>query len=493
MNLIIKFEKTIFFIIKISIIGLIFTIFFISFSMQIPQLKTINRTSIISFGIFFITIFNLIKIFGEFKIGQMQTSEIKNSLTLATIVTDLITFVVTFFMGISSMQYFEFYRKINQNNITFATLNKATFSAFLKYYFYNKILPSLFILIFIILMQLIIIKISIKLISKLYFKIHPPKNTAIIFNNECDLYFLISKIQKNTSIWNLTTFVKFNNKDVLKIIMQNDTIFFTNIPKQARIDLIKFCYKLNKSTYIYPDIADVLLHNSNKFMVDDSLVFESNNLNMSFEQTIFKRTIDIICSLIFLILFSPIMLIAAILIKAYDKGPIFFKQKRLTQNEREFKLLKFRSMQIDAEQETGAILAKENDPRITPIGKFLRRFRIDELPQLINILKGELSLVGPRPERKEYASKFEEELPEFKYRLKVKAGLTGLAQISGKYNTTPKDKLTLDLFYIQKYSIWLDIKIILKTLIIFLKSDSTEGKKTIDTNIIKFAKDRIKK
>ena len=121
------------------------------------------------------------------------------------------------------------------------------------------------------------------------------------------------------------------------------------------------------------------------------------------------------------------------------------------------------------------MLSTENDDRITPVGKILRRFRLDELPQLFNILKGDMSVVGPRPERLVIAKEYEKELPEFRYRLKVKAGLTGLAQIMSKYNTTPKDKLALDLEYIAQYSIWLDIKLILQTMIVFLKKDSTEG------------------
>ena len=150
-------------------------------------------------------------------------------------------------------------------------------------------------------------------------------------------------------------------------------------------------------------------------------------------------------------------------------------------------------MRLNAEKETGVTLAAENDVRITPVGRFLRRFRLDELPQLLNILKGDLSLVGPRPERKEYITEFEKRLPEFKYRLKVKAGLTGLAQINGKYNTKPKDKLALDLCYIEKYSIWLDLKIILKTLIVFLKPESTEGKKPINQSLIDYVKSKIVK
>ena len=149
-------------------------------------------------------------------------------------------------------------------------------------------------------------------------------------------------------------------------------------------------------------------------------------------------------------------------------------------------------MIVDADKNLKDTMVSTGDTRITPVGKILRRFRLDELPQFFNILKGDLSVVGPRPERIEHVEKFEKKLPEFRYRLKVKAGLTGLAQIMSKYNTTPEDKLTLDLSYIQKYSLWLDLKIILGTLIIFLKSDSTEGTKKIDDDTIKFINSKLK-
>ena len=149
-------------------------------------------------------------------------------------------------------------------------------------------------------------------------------------------------------------------------------------------------------------------------------------------------------------------------------------------------------MIVNAEKNTGATIAQKNDSRITPVGKILRRFRIDELPQLFNIFKGDMSVVGPRPERMEIAEKYKKNLPEFQYRLKVKAGLTGLAQIMSKYNTTPKDKLTLDISYIQQYSLWLDIKIILQTLIVFLKSDSTEGSKELPKDITDFVEKELK-
>ena len=171
------------------------------------------------------------------------------------------------------------------------------------------------------------------------------------------------------------------------------------------------------------------------------------------------------------------MLVTAIAIKAYDGGPVLYSQKRLTTGGRVFKVYKFRSMIVDAEKKSGATLAKKNDSRITPIGKFIRKVRIDELPQLINILKGDMSFVGPRPERPEIAQKYEKTMSEFKYRLKVKAGLTGYAQVMGKYNTTPYDKLKLDLMYIEHQSLMLDLRIFFMTVKTCFIPEATEGVK----------------
>ena len=193
------------------------------------------------------------------------------------------------------------------------------------------------------------------------------------------------------------------------------------------------------------------------------------------EQRVMKRTMDIVFSLVGLIITSPIMLACALAVKLCDRGPVFYKQRRITENGKPFDVIKFRTMIVDAEKESGMIWAKKDDDRITPVGKVLRKIRMDELPQLLNILKGDMSIVGPRPEREELIEEFVKTYPEFKYRLKVKAGLTGLAQIMGKYNTTPIDKLTMDLEYIENYSIWLDLKLIFQTAKVFFKSDSTEG------------------
>jgi lipopolysaccharide/colanic/teichoic acid biosynthesis glycosyltransferase len=185
--------------------------------------------------------------------------------------------------------------------------------------------------------------------------------------------------------------------------------------------------------------------------------------------------IDITGAVLLLVITSPIFLITSILIRAYDRGPVFYKQTRCTLNMKEFRIIKFRSMRVDAEKDGVARLATQHDSRITPVGGFIRRCRIDELPQLINVLKGEMSFIGPRPERPEIISQYIQEMPEFVYRTRVKAGLAGYAQVYGKYNTTPYDKLKLDLTYIQNYSVGLDLKLMLLTLKILIQPESTEG------------------
>ena len=209
--------------------------------------------------------------------------------------------------------------------------------------------------------------------------------------------------------------------------------------------------------------------------VFDTPLLLTREYSLTVEQCFFKRMIDILGSLILIVPAAPIMLITAIVIKLYDGGPVLYKQVRCTKDQREFYIMKFRSMRTDAEKDGVARLASKNDDRITPVGRFIRKCRIDELPQLFNILKGDMSFIGPRPERPEIIAQYLEVMPEFALRMKVKAGLAGFAQIYGKYNTTPYDKLKLDLTYIQNYSIWMDLKLMLLTIKILFWPDSTEG------------------
>ena len=254
-----------------------------------------------------------------------------------------------------------------------------------------------------------------------------------------------------------------------------DAVIINDAPAQIRNDILKFCYQQGIMTYVAPKLTDIIVRGGKDNNLFDTPLLFVRGAGMSLSQRFFKRALDLIVCLIAMVVVLPVMGIVAIAIKLEDGGPVFYKQKRMTLNDREFEILKFRSMIVDAEKYAGAVLAAENDPRITKVGKFIRATRLDELPQILNILKGDMSIVGPRPERKVFIDEFVKDMPEFRYRTKVKGGLTGYAQVYGKYNTSPYDKLRLDLMYIENYSFMLDIKLIILTVRIIFSKDSTEG------------------
>ena len=254
-----------------------------------------------------------------------------------------------------------------------------------------------------------------------------------------------------------------------------EAVVIWDVHTEDRNAILKFCYAKSIRTYMMPKITDVIVLGAEELHLFDTPILLTREYSLTMEQRFVKRMIDIVCSAILLVLASPIMLITAIAIKVYDGGPVLYKQVRCTRDQKEFHIMKFRSMRTDAEKDGVARLAQKNDNRITPIGKFIRKVRIDELPQLINILRGDMSFIGPRPERPEIIAQYMKLMPEFAYRMKVKAGLAGYAQVYGKYNTTPYDKLKLDLTYIENYSLWMDLQLMLLTLKILFWPDSTEG------------------
>ena len=262
---------------------------------------------------------------------------------------------------------------------------------------------------------------------------------------------------------------------IKKDIIQSQGVVIYDVHSELRNVILKMCYENDIRAYSTTKISDILIRGAESLHLFDTplLLYRNNGLN--FEQRFVKRTMDIVVSLLMLIITSPIFLCAAIAIKMYDGGPVFYRQARYTLNGKVFNIYKFRSMIVDAEKDGKSQPATDHDPRITPVGRVLRATRLDELPQLIDILIGNMSLVGPRPERIEHVDKYSEDIPEFKYRLKVRGGLTGYAQLYGKYNTSPYDKLQLDLIYIQNYSIFLDIRLIFMTLKIMFMKESTEG------------------
>ncbi|MBR3295273.1 MAG: exopolysaccharide biosynthesis polyprenyl glycosylphosphotransferase [Clostridia bacterium] len=253
-----------------------------------------------------------------------------------------------------------------------------------------------------------------------------------------------------------------------------DMVILGDIERRKKAEIISYCFEKNKRLYILPSIQNLMINSATATQNGDSMVLLLNNKPMTMEQLLIKRVVDIIVPSIALVILSPLLLITALLIKMYDKGPVFFKQERYTRNNEVFTLIKFRSMIVDAEK-NGAQFTVPDDKRITPIGKFIRATRIDELPQLLNIIKGDMSIVGPRAERVENADAYSEMMPEFRYRTKVKAGLTGYAQVYGKYNTSPEDKLRMDLHYINNYSLLMDLKLLLYTVKVVFMKESTEG------------------
>ena len=314
------------------------------------------------------------------------------------------------------------------------------------------------------------------LYSRMYKKIFPRRNLLLVFGDHED-YNLFSKMQSRNDRYEIESTIYY--KEFLRImdaeILKYDGIIVGDIPSKERNDIIKKCYDENVRTYTVPKISDILMRSSEDFALFDSPLLLSRNLGILPDQEFWKRLLDILCAAVLLVLTSPLFLFETVAIKCTDGGPVFYRQRRLTKDHREFTILKFRTMVMDADKMGEPHAATQDDPRILPVGKFLRRTRMDELPQLLNVLKGDMSMVGPRPEWVETQKQIEKELPEYSYRLKVKAGLTGYAQIYGKYSTQPYDKLKLDLMYIRNYSFLLDVKLILMTPMVLFMKDSSAG------------------
>lgn len=278
--------------------------------------------------------------------------------------------------------------------------------------------------------------------------------------------------------------VREGEEKIHKMMKDFDGVIIWDLQSGIRNRFLKYCFAHSIRCYFSPKISDVILTGSERIHLFDTPLMVSRNMGLTVDQRAAKRAMDIVFSGLGIIVSAPLMLLIAFLIKIYDRGPVFYFQDRLTVNGKEFRIRKFRSMRVDSEKD-GARLASKHDARITPVGRVLRNLHLDELPQLLNVFAGDMSLVGPRPERSCIMQEYLEEIPEFDYRLKVKAGLTGYAQVYGKYNTTPYDKLKLDLFYIENYSFLLDIKLLFMTVKIFFQKEVSEGVDDVQRNALK--------
>lgn len=389
-----------------------------------------------AFYVFFFMLFSYI--LGGMKIGYLKSSSLMLSQTVAVVVANILIYLETVLLSV---------RFVN-------------------------VIPMIILTV----IDVAVIFLWTLSVNWIFSKLFPPRSILLLYE-EYDPTPLLKKVDSRRDRYHIRKSMNVEDgwDEITEEMKHFDAVFLCDIHSALRNKLVKYCYSQGIRMYITPKISDIIIRSSENMHMFDTPLLLSRNNGFSIEERFVKRLCDILISLTALILASPFMLVISILIKMCDGGPVFFRQERCTIGGKVFSIHKFRSMIVGAEKEGEVIPATEEDPRVTPVGKFLRKTRMDELPQFIDILKGDMSVVGPRPERVEHVEEYTKEIPEFVYRLKVKGGLTGYAQIYGKYNTTAYDKLKLDLMYIQNYSILLDFKLIIMTIKIIFMKESTEG------------------
>lgn len=443
-----KFESTLWLVIKTVLYVLLLTTFIMVQKQENIGLRRLSRTMGITVFTFVVVGLLLLSVYGTYDVGRRKSKPIIYSLLLAVICTDAITYLQVMIM------------RANTNIHEFK-------------------LRGLELLAITIVIQIIIIIVFTYAGNALFFLIHEPEKCCVITSSQESLdviAFAMGRFRKQYKIISILDY-QSDDREIEEKIEQSETVFMYDIPAQRRIFIMRLCYKYKVNVYFNPYLEDIMEVNATHYVLDDVYLFNKNIKTLTMEQRIVKRLLDIGLSLLLGIITSPLWIVGALAVKLYDGGPVLFKQARATIHGRHFYVYKLRTMRQNVKNYS----AKKDDDRITKPGQFLRRTRIDELPQLLNVLKGDMTFVGPRPEMIKNVKNYTKELPEFRYRLRVKAGLTGYAQIAGKYNTTPRDKLIMDMMYIEQFSILRDIQLILQTAIVLLRSDSTEafGKKKV--------------
>lgn len=436
-----KLETSIIFLIKTTLYIILFWIFYGLYARTNWWLLNLSRTSGVTVATYIIMSYMFSNIYGRYDIGKRKSKPIITSLFLTMVFTDVISMFMLSVMNTN-----------DKNNKTF-------------------ILEQPLLLIPILILQFIVILIYTYGGNALYFKLYEPEKCIIITSSQRSLNEIIRGVRKYKLQYKVEKVADYRDKKLKEYIIEHDTIFVYDVPVKERTEIVEYCYQNMKNVHFNPDMHDVVEKSARHFILDDVSMFGNYSKGLTLEQKFTKRIMDVVISLFALIITSPLLLLSIILIKLEDKGSIIFKQNRATRDGKIFSVYKLRTMKEDVENYS----AIENDERVTKVGKFLRKYRIDEIPQFYNVLKGDMSVVGPRPEMLANIFNYTSILPEFEYRLRVKAGITGYAQIAGKYNTSPKDKLILDLMYIEEYSFWLDIKLLFQTLIVLFKKDSTEA------------------
>ena len=421
--------------------------FFVCLSVNNYFLRHINRTLATTLLTFTAMSIAMHAVYGGFDVGRKKNKPVISAMISGIAITDIITYIQLQIMNVNP-----------NNNDTLILFG-----------------PDLLYLLLCYVIQVIVIILFVRVGNQLYFYFTPPRRCLLILGSPSQEEALRAKIERYRLQWRVEDTVLYNVPDLAQRIEMADVIFLGAVPDRAKVALLKLCYDDRKDVMCKAELEDIMLCNARPTIVDDAAFLSMEYNKITPFQRFAKRFGDILISLFALIVFSPFILLISLLIKLEDGGPVIFKQSRLTVAGRPFTIRKFRTMKVHSELDEVQVSVSVDDPRITKVGSFLRRYRLDEIPQFFNILIGDMSVVGPRPEMMANVARYKMNLPSFVYREKMKAGLTGYAQIEGRYNTSAEDKLMLDMMYIESFSIWLDVKLILRTVTIFLKKDSTQG------------------
>ena len=427
-------------LVKLTLFLGVVVIFYAFQAIYNPAIRSDIKSAAVTIVVYLVIYIMFMAIYGGYDIGKKSKKNVQNSAFINTWLTDLIAFV---------------WICATTKVITSGSMFLSCFGMFL----------------FGVAVQGVLTLVLVRLGFEIYYHANRNTHTIYVVNFDTDQPKMLENIRARAAQIPGDKVVSYTQPWLAEEIEKFENVFLSDIPTEQRRKLVEYCYGRGKNILFTPEISDIVEVTSEYRMFGDALIFASAKTDLTLAERFVKRAMDIIGASILLVLTSPLFLLSALLIKLDDHGKVFFTQVRATKGGKPFRIYKFRTM-IESEATKPM---QEIDNRVTRAGRFLRATRLDELPQFLNILGGSMSLVGPRPEQMVYIHGFEGNYPEYEYRLRVKAGLTGFAQIEGKYNTTNKEKLMLDLMYIQSYSLWLDLKLLLQTVLVMLKEDSTEG------------------
>lgn len=421
--------------------------------MAIPNwpLRNLSRTSATTLVTWVAMGAAMLAVFGRMTVRRGKHQQQAAGQCMGVLITDAVTYLQLQIMN------------VNPNNRAHLTLFGADFAY----------------LLIAVAMQMTLVLLTMSFGARVLPKLQKPAHLLLI--TEADADGVRRKLAKERGEWQLDSVCSWQSAELPAFLAQTDAVLIaSDVPDENRMALMKACYALRRTVLVSPRVQEIMLSSAQQVILDDAPLLEMSVDGMTLGQKIIKRSADVVLSALAMIVLSPVMLLIALAIRIEDGGNVIFRQKRLTMDGKPFTICKFRTMRRGSK----GVSARDADDRVTRVGRFLRRWRLDELPQFWNILRGDMSLVGPRPEMLENISRYKRDLPEFQFRERMKAGLTGYAQIEGRYNTSPEDKLALDLFYIEGFSLWTDMKLLLRTVTVFFRPDATQGFPPEDSSFI---------